>query len=157
MPEDAPTPQLVTVPTENVPELAAAEINSARTTQPTAPVFGRRPSFRDIRLQMSPEELQQSGVQRLLIENLERADIECDRLQGFVGKYHEADKKAAVLEEKLKSNIAIEVLTGGGYALGGVIVSYATTLHEGMKAAGLVVGVVCIGVSALAKYLQVRK
>src|SRR5258707_29952 len=77
---------------------------------PTAPASGRRSSFRDIRRQLTDEELKQTGAQKLIIEDFERAESECEVLRGYIQMFHEADKQVAVLTEKLKSNVVMEIL-----------------------------------------------
>ena len=90
-----------------------------------APVTGRRPAFRDMRRALTPEELASSGVQKILYDELEKSEIESDELKDYVKLFHEADKRAAVLEEKLKTVSAIEVFFGVGVGLGGTIFGLA--------------------------------
>jgi hypothetical protein len=147
LPPDLPTPALA------VPEMAAK-------VQPTAPASGKRSSFRDIRRQLSEEELKQSGVQKLLIEDFERAENECEVLRLFVERYHESDKEVGRLTEKLKTNIALEIITGAGLAGGGAIVSLATMFYpkdttQGIAAVG--VGFFFLVASTVAKIVQGKK
>jgi len=57
-------------------------------------------------------------VQKLLLEDLERAEAECETLEGYVERYHDADKRAAVLEEKVQAVTALEIMFGVGVGLG---------------------------------------
>jgi hypothetical protein len=40
---------------------------------------------------------------------LERAEYDCDNAEGYRDQFHQADKRAAVLEEKLKPQTALEI------------------------------------------------
>ncbi|HEX8245574.1 MAG TPA: hypothetical protein VF541_18830 [Longimicrobium sp.] len=64
-------------------------------------------------------------MQKLILDDLERADAECDQLRSYVNRFHEADKRAAILEERLHTNNAIEVLFGSGVGLGGAVMGLA--------------------------------
>jgi hypothetical protein len=125
MPDDAPEPPAV-------PEAPRQELTPEpvvnREEGPTAPVSGRRSSFRDIRRQLTDEELKQTGAQKLIIEDFERAASECDVLRGYIQRYHEADKQVAVLTEKLKINVVMEILYAMGLAIGGAMISFAPSL-----------------------------
>ena len=44
-------------------------------------------------------DLKSPGVQKMLLDELERADAECEGLQSYASRFHDADKRAAVLEE----------------------------------------------------------
>jgi hypothetical protein len=90
------------------------------------PNSGKRSSFRDIRRQLSEEELRQTGVQKLIIEDFERAEADCEALRTYVELYHDKDKEAATLSEKLKTNLALEIVTAAMLAAGGGIVSLAS-------------------------------
>lgn len=94
-------------------------------SQTTVPPSGRREAFRDIRRQLSEEDLSSRGVQKLLLEELERAEAECQIAEGYIERFHEADKRAAVLEEKLRTNSAFEIMFGVGVGLGGAIIGLA--------------------------------
>src|SRR6266446_3044623 len=99
MPDDVPASPL------EAPEAprqdATPEAASDRAQEPTTSATGRRPSFRDIRRQLTEEELRQPGVQKLLIEDFERAENECELLRSYIDKYHQADKLVGILNEKL--------------------------------------------------------
>jgi hypothetical protein len=86
---------------------------------------GKRHAFRDIRRQLEDGDLASPGVQKLLLEDLERAESECEILQGYIDRYHEADKRAAVLEERLRTQTALEIMFGVGVGLGGAILGLA--------------------------------
>lgn len=91
----------------------------------TAPPSGRRLAFGEIKRQLSDEDLKSPGVQKLLLDDLERAESECEIMQGYIERYHDADKRAAVLEERVRSGTAIEIMFGVGVGLGGTIMGLA--------------------------------
>jgi len=94
-------------------------------TDVSVPASGRRAAFRDVRRQLTEDELKNPGVQKLHLAMLEESDEECQELRTFVNLYHESDKKAAVLAEKLLTKKAIEVYFGVGVALGGTVIGLA--------------------------------
>lgn len=110
--------------------------------------------MRDLRLQLTDEELKQTGVQKLLLEDLERAELECDTLRVYVERYHEADKEAAILKEKLRTETAFETMTNVGLIGGGAILGIAPNvwpLNTVNGIAALVVGGLFVIGSLLAK------
>ena len=152
---DIPPESSDAIPQEDAPGGVAQA-----TEQPTAPASGRRTSFRDIRRQLSEEELKQTGVQKLVIEDFERAEDECVALRLYVEKYHEADKINAALKEKLKANIAMDVISAVGFAGGGAIVSLAPSIWDAHGLIGIlavVVGLLFIAGSGLAKHIQGKR
>jgi hypothetical protein len=91
----------------------------------TAPPTGKRQALRDLRREMNDDELSNPGVQKLILDELERADAECADLRTYITRFHEADKRAAVLEEKLKTEHSLEITFGVGVGLGGAIIGLA--------------------------------
>lgn len=80
-------------------------------------------AFRRIPRELTEEELANSAVQKLLVGNLDRLETEKEQYRLYMERFHEADKKVAVLEEKGKTKLALEILsgtclTGGGLAIG---------------------------------------
>ena len=88
----------------------------------SVPASGRRAAFRDVRRELTDAELSGPGVLKLLLDNLEEAWAEIEKLRSYVTRFHEADKKAAVLTEKVTAVTAIEILFGVGVGLGGTII-----------------------------------
>jgi len=89
------------------------------------PISGRRQVFRDLRRQLSDEDLKSPGVQKLLLDDLEKAEVQCDIYSGYIERFHEADKRAAILDEKLRTQTALEVAFGVGVGLGCAIIGLA--------------------------------
>ena len=102
-------------------EQAAAPAPACEGTPPS----GRRQALRDLRRQLTDQDLTSPGAQKLLLDELERVDAECELLRGYVTRFHDADKRAAVLEERLRTQTALEVAFGVGVGVGGAIVGLA--------------------------------
>ena len=105
-------------------------VEQPQTPGTSVPSSGRRLAFRDIRRQLTDTELSSTGVQKLLLEMLEEADVNCDHLQPYVELYHEADKRAAILGEQLKTPRRIEIFFGVGVGLGGAIIGLTPFFGE---------------------------
>lgn len=104
--------------------------------------IGRRMSFSNLRRQLTDEELSSPGVQKLLLDMLEEAEDECDSLKSYVDKYYSADKKTAVLNEKLNKDNKIDVFFGVGVGLGGAILGLIPFLGEDKTLYGIVSAVI---------------
>lgn len=120
---DGPDP----VPGADATEAPAATVPTAKGQPGTALPSGRRQAFRDVRRQLTDDDLQSPGVHKLILDELERAETECDQYRAYLERYHEADRKAAVLEEKLRPSRAVDVLFGVGVGVGSAIMGLAPT------------------------------
>jgi hypothetical protein len=124
MPE-TPLPAVQDQPVPTSPQQGSTVQNVVAEGAPTAATTGRRASFRDLRRQLTEEDLRQPGVQKLLIEDFEKAEMECEALRCYLEKFHESDKQVAILNEKLKLDNALEIVTGVGLAGGSAIMGVA--------------------------------
>lgn len=96
----------------------------------------------------------------MLLDRVDSAELECGDLKAFVSLYHEADKKAAVLEEKLKRTTAVEILCGAGFSLGGILIGVAPSLFDTHPFGGstvLITGAVFVALSTVARFFQRAK
>jgi hypothetical protein len=94
----------------------------------------------------------------LLLEMLEEVDATCDHLQPYVGLYHDADKRAAILSEQLKTPKRIEIFFGVGVGLGGAIIGLGPFFGRigpeyGWVAA--IVGLLLVGGAAFGRILKI--
>lgn len=143
-------------PVPEAPRNAAVEVlDVAVAVQSTAvaTVSGKRQAFRDIRRQLQDTELSNPGVQKLLLDELDQSEAECELLHAYVERFHEADKRAAVLEEKLRGNTAFDILFTVGVGLGCAIVGLSS-LFWGQGPRGpivLVVGALLVLGAAIAR------
>lgn len=96
----------------------------------SVPASGRRQAFRDIRRQLTDEDLANPGVQRIILDELERADEQCEVLQTYVNRFHDADKRAAILEVSARNQRAIDVFFGVGVGLGGTLMGLAASVWQ---------------------------
>ena len=90
----------------------------------------------------------------MLLDALERADDECETLQEYRIKANEAEKKAAILEEKIKPIKKIEIFFGVGVGLGGAILGLTPFFWGINHLAGIIaafIGVLMIIGSTIAR------
>lgn len=107
---------------------------------------GRR-AFSKLRRELTDEELSSPAVQRLLLDDIERLEKENGKLSDYQDSYYAADKKAAVLSEKLKTNIAHDVIFGVCLTIGAALIGFSPSLWGPDKPHGwisLALGVVLI-------------
>ncbi|MCX6995687.1 MAG: hypothetical protein NTV49_01035 [Kiritimatiellaeota bacterium] len=86
---------------------------------------GKMTSFTGIRRQLTDDELKSPAVQKLLLDMLEDAARDRDEYKTFVQSFHEADKRASVLAERLNADRSVEVFFGAGMGIGGVLCGFA--------------------------------
>jgi len=85
---------------------------------------GRR-SLARVKRELSEEELSTPGVQKMLIEELERLDTEARELEQYRDKYYIAEREVAVLNEKFRKNVAVEIIANGSLTIGAAAIGYA--------------------------------
>ncbi|HMO52578.1 MAG TPA: hypothetical protein PKE26_15290 [Kiritimatiellia bacterium] len=134
----------MTTETENItpPEVEAPKAppsdgplpERVNTTQPKS----KRASLGSVRRPLTEDELKSSAVQKILIDILEDAESGRDEYKAYVDAFHGADKRAAILAEKLNLDHSVEITFGVGIALGGVIMGLAPYLWGVDKLAGLI-------------------
>ena len=87
---------------------------------------GRR-SFSNLRRELTDEELTSAAVQRMLLDEIERLDSECDDLRVTRDKFHACDKRVGVLEERFKAKISLEIMHVTCFLLSGSALGYAAS------------------------------
>jgi hypothetical protein len=90
-------------------------------------VKGRK-AFSKLRRELSDEELSSPAVQRLLIDDIERLEKENGKLSDYQDRYYAAETRAAVLNEKLKTNVAQDVIFGVCLTVGAALIGLAPSL-----------------------------
>lgn len=110
--------------------------NEKKVTAPS----GKRQSLQNVLRQLTNEELSQSGTQKMLLDMLEEAENDREILKSFVTNYHEADKRAAILSEKLSTDRSVEVFFGTGIGLGGAIFGLSPYFWD----KGITHGIICL-------------
>lgn len=106
------------------------------------PASGRRAAFRDVRRQLTDDELKSSGVQKLLLDMLQEADDEREGLRAYVNAFHTADKTAAVLGEQVKAQDALDIFFGAGVGLGGAVIGLVPFFWGTKPEYGIITGIV---------------
>lgn len=106
------------------------EQKDAPTSPPPAitaavPATGRRPAFQDLKLQLTDADLANPGTQKCILDMLIRAEEECNDLKEYRTNFYESDKRAGILDEKLKSNKINETMFGVGVGVGCAIMGLA--------------------------------
>lgn len=128
-------------PTEGVAEAAV-------------PAKGRR-SFARLRRELTDEELNSPGVQKILIDETERLENECSDLRVFVERFYDADKQVAVLTEQRKRDTALDVFIGGALAVGSALIGYAPNVwaHQPTGYLAVAFGVILVGAGVAARWI----
>lgn len=126
MEENKPeAPSLESHAQEQIKDSGNRELPSPTSATPTT---GRRTALRELRRELTEEDIKSSGAQKLLLDMLREADDELEELRPYVNRFHDADKNVAVLREKIKTHTAIEIFFGVGVGLGGTIIGLAPFL-----------------------------
>jgi hypothetical protein len=138
----------------NYPQDQSSPTPSATTgavevaTVQAVPSSGRRQAFKEIRRELAENDLASTGVQKMLLEELQLAEDKCEVLESYVDRFHEADKKAAILSEKLVAQKAFDVLFNVSFGVGCAIIGLAPFFWDMKGSAGplsLVVGIILAG------------
>lgn len=134
---------------ENLPVRAQGQAAGGANPPPAAagegtPPTGKRQALRDLRRELTPEELASTGVQKMLLEELARADEECDERREYERLFHLADKRAAVLQEGTKTSKSLDAAFGVMVGLGGAIIGLAPFFWDKPPA-----GPICLTVGIL--------
>jgi hypothetical protein len=127
------------------------ESGSKPVTAEEAPKAHR--AFSRLKRELSDEELNSSGVQKLLLDILAQAEDEIAALKSFRDKFYEADKRIGVLEAKGRVHIAAEVLSTGTIAVGAAALVYGAAQPTG-GTIWLVFGGVLTATGIAAKVIQ---
>lgn len=116
---------------------------------------GRR-SFARVGREFTDEEMLSSGVQKTLLDDTERLEAECAALRGYMEKFHAADKRAAILEERIKPQTAIDIFAGGALAVGSALVGYAPNVWNEQPTGwiSLILGGILIVTGIMAKKIS---
>lgn len=110
-------------------------------------------AFSALKRELSDDELSSTGVQKLLLEELERLKEENRALESVNNDFHRVDKDLAVLKEKQKRNVRDEIISGSCLAVGAASLGYAPSLWEHQPAGWVLIafGIVLTICGILAK------
>jgi len=79
---------------------------------------------------LTPDELSQSGTQKLILNDLKKSELKVVELEPFRNKFHQVDKEKSVLEEKIKKNKKAEILYSFATTVGGIIIGLAKIFYD---------------------------
>ncbi|WP_163934370.1 hypothetical protein [Paraferrimonas sp. SM1919] len=123
----------------------------------STPATKGRQSFRQVRRELTEEELASPAAQRLILDELDRLEEENVSLKRLRTEFHTVDKKASVLNEKLKRHNALDILSSAALAAGSLSLGYAPKVWAADTATGpifLVIGIVLIASGIWAKAVR---
>lgn len=116
----------------------------------------RRKCLSNLRREMSDEELASPGVQKMLIDEIERLETEVERFRPFQDKFHDADKNLSSLKEKFRYKRSIEIIHIGCLAGGSILIGVSPSLWQFSYSGKFLLGVGFIFViaSLIAKWVK---
>ena len=88
------------------------------------PLLKGRRAFQNITRELSDDDLTNPAVGKLLLNELDRLEIENDELKDYQDRFYETDKKVAVLQKKNKTNLATQIISGGCFTIGGALLGH---------------------------------
>ncbi|WP_287591786.1 hypothetical protein ACS18Q_17510 [Vibrio sp. Vf1514] len=135
-------------PQEDAPSAGGDESGSLKGS--------KRRSFTKLRRELEEEELNSPAVQKLLIDEIERLERENIDLVNYQDKYYQVDKAKAVLDQKLKTSISQEIISGVCMTVGAASLGYAPTLwaHQPSGWIAIIFGGVLIVGGIIAKAVK---
>lgn len=134
------------------PQDAAPEAPDEAAPQPK----GRRRSFGKVRRELTEAELGSSGVQKMLLDELDRMDGSEADVKLLSDKYHETNTLLAVTREKLKTHNAFDIISTGTVALGSILFGAAFSFKDVIIAFWLMIilGAALVIVGIVAKVVR---
>jgi hypothetical protein len=131
------------------------EPSGIEPSETVKPKSGRR-SFSKLPRELSEKELASPAVQKMLVDEIERLEAECDDFSSYRPKFHDADKRAAILEEKFKGKISVDILQTGCLTVGAAALGYAPSITTGQLSSWMVAvfGVVLVVAGLAAKAVK---
>lgn len=134
-------------------ELQPDEVG-ATPVEPRPNKVGR--ALASVKRELTDEDLASPGAQKMLLEELERLREDNVTTHVFRNKFHDTDKQLAVATEKLKHNVAVEIVTSGCLAIGAAALGYvpAAWSHQPDGWIALIFGVVLLIVGIIAKAIK---
>ncbi len=91
---------------------------------------GRRASFQKLPQDITPEDLASAGYHKMVIVELNRLDDVEVEFKSVTKEYHEANTSLSVMNERLKTHNAFEVISTGSIAIGSALFGAAFSFKE---------------------------
>ena len=124
-------------------------------------------AFQNFERGFSEDDPTNLAVMKLLLDDKDRLEIENSELKdqlelknaelsNYQERFHEADKKVAVLEEKSKKDLATEIISVVLFTVGAAMIGYAPNIWQSQPSGwiALVLGAVLIIAGILAKAVK---
>jgi hypothetical protein len=126
---------------------------SVSVTQPEPPKT--RKSWSGLKRDLTDTELASSAAVKMLLDEVDRLDLENAELTGYRDRFHDADKTCAVLKEQQKSNLAADIVFGAGISLGGVMLGLSQSAPNGTTSWEFIaLGILTVAVGIAAKVIR---
>ena len=87
-----------------------------------------KPHFAKLRTELTDEDLASSGVQKMLLAEITRLESEVISTSNYQDKFYKADKESAILIEKQKTFVLVEVLYSTSLTLGAVLLGFSPSV-----------------------------
>lgn len=100
----------------------------------------KRGAFSNLKRELSDEDLNSPGTQRLILNELDKYEECSKQLELYKSKYYECDKDRAIYKERANSSNAFEILYSSSLSVGAMLIGLTPSLNE--KIEGWLVGVV---------------
>lgn len=139
-----------------LPDQEPTGVPSVAEPPPAKSKVGRK-SVASIRRELNDKDMTHPAVAKLLLDDVERLEQDNTDLSSYRGKYHEADKRAAVLDQKLRASTSQEIVFGTCSTLGGAALGYAPAVWNASTSTGQIVlaaGIVLIICGIVAKAVK---
>ncbi|MBL8388571.1 MAG: hypothetical protein JNK17_10175 [Hydrogenophaga sp.] len=122
------------------------------------PAKGRssRKALSSLRRELSDKELLSPAVQKLLLDEIDRLESEHAELSGFRTRFYDADKRAAVLDQKNSINTGQEIVSTASITVGGALLGYAPSVWSSQPtgAVTLISGAILVVLGVVAKVVR---
>lgn len=110
---------------QEIPEEAGRDVveSVVQTIVPSSP-------YSRIRREISEDDLATPAVQRILLGEVDRLQSQVCALELVESEFHKSDKKAAVLEERLKAVNSHEILYSLCLTIGSVVIGLSSMIWD---------------------------
>lgn len=124
-------------------------------SEPTKSKVGRK-ALASIGRELSDKELLSPAVQKFLLDEVDRLEEDNTELAGYRSRFHDADKKVAVLQQKQTTSIAHEIISLSCITVGGAALGYAPSIWSSQPTGfiALAFGVVLVFGGIVAKAVK---
>ncbi len=112
-----------------------------------------RRAFSKLRYELSDDDLKSPGVQKMLLNEIDRLEREQIDLLVFRTNFHIVDKEKAILSEKFKTLIWSEVLYTIGIAIGPLLIGISFSLQK-YSSFVFISGIALAGISIISRIIK---